>query len=95
MFANLTEILEMKEGPQKNKRMQTWQNELASFISLLNSATQTDGAVKSFKSSKPEYDVITNPDEAVPFPIGKVFSYGGKLYKKVRGGFDPYTEGSD
>ena len=95
MFANLTEILEMKEGPQKNKRMQTWQNELASFIGLLNSATQTDGAVKSFKSSKPEYDVITNPDEAVPFPIGKVFSYGGKLYKKVRGGFDPYTEGSD
>jgi len=95
MFANLTEILEMKEGPQKNKRMQTWQNELASFIGLLNSATQTDGAVKSFKSSKPEYDVITNPDEAISFPVGKVFSYGGKLYKKVKGGFNLYTEDED
>ena len=95
MFANLTEILEMKEGTAKDERMQNWQNELAKFISLLNSATQTDNAVRSFESSKPKYDVITNPDEADAFSIGKVFSYGGNLYRKVRGGFDPYTEGSD
>jgi hypothetical protein len=47
MFANLTEILEMEEGTAKNKRMQGWQNELAKFISLLNSATQTDNAVRN------------------------------------------------
>jgi hypothetical protein len=107
MYVSLTQILKMEAGTAKDERMQIWQNELAKFISLLNSATQTDNAaatdnaadtdkaVKNSELSKPKYDVITKRDEANTFAIGKVFSYGGNLYIKVKGGFDPYTEDAD
>ena len=41
----------MEEGTAKNERMQKWQNELVKFITLLNSATQTDNAVISSENN--------------------------------------------